>query len=270
MNDAWIPDSGDTARGATRASSRLAASGAFYTLVPIRPRSRGERRSLRTFAVVSLRPPLPFNTRPRRLSTPTDTFQLHPDFRLYRTALSIIVEPEPVQRRVRGHAAETKTAAARREPYSSSPGVPGGWIASAAVAVARGGGRVVVVAGRGEFRRSAPRYSPEDHDDARRRLRLDDAAAAAAAAAAKRSSNISSDDDGDGEMKSLLRDGVRDDANGGGRVGSSLGRRRRRRRGRRTTRGRSARLADGAQRRGQQSRQRDDVHARGGIGRGAH
>jgi len=45
---------------------------------------------------------------------------------------------------------------------------------------------------------------------------LDDAAAAAAAAAAKRSSNISSDDDGDGEMKSLLRDGVRGDANGGG------------------------------------------------------
>ena len=29
--------------------------GAFYTLVPIRPRSRGERRSLRTFPGVSLR-----------------------------------------------------------------------------------------------------------------------------------------------------------------------------------------------------------------------
>jgi hypothetical protein len=57
--------------------------GAFYTLVPIRPRSRGERRSLRTFAGVSLRPALPFNTRPRRLSTPTDTFQLHPDIRLW-------------------------------------------------------------------------------------------------------------------------------------------------------------------------------------------
>jgi hypothetical protein len=41
----------------------------FYTLVPIRPRSRGERRFLRTFAVVSLRPALAFNTRPRRLST---------------------------------------------------------------------------------------------------------------------------------------------------------------------------------------------------------
>ena len=52
-------------------------NGAFYlTLVPIRPRPRGERRSLRTFAVVSLRPPLAFNSRPRRLSTPTDAFQI--------------------------------------------------------------------------------------------------------------------------------------------------------------------------------------------------
>jgi leucyl-tRNA synthetase len=42
------------------------------TLVPIRPRSRGERRSLRTFAGVSLRPgSLAFNPdTPRRLSTP--------------------------------------------------------------------------------------------------------------------------------------------------------------------------------------------------------
>ena len=54
-------------------------TGAFYfTLVPIRPRRRGERRSLRTFAIVSLRPHLAFNPRPRRLSTPTDAFQLHP------------------------------------------------------------------------------------------------------------------------------------------------------------------------------------------------
>ena len=40
------------------------------TPVPVRPRTRGERRSLRTFAFVSLRPRLAFNTRPRRLSTP--------------------------------------------------------------------------------------------------------------------------------------------------------------------------------------------------------
>ena len=43
-------------------------SGAFYlTLVPIRPRSRGERRSLRTLPGASLRPSLAFNPRPRRL-----------------------------------------------------------------------------------------------------------------------------------------------------------------------------------------------------------
>ena len=56
--------------------------GAFYlTLVPIRPRPRGERRSLRTFPGASLRPSLAFNPRPRRLSTPPDAFQLHPDVR---------------------------------------------------------------------------------------------------------------------------------------------------------------------------------------------
>jgi hypothetical protein len=37
------------------------------TLVPIRPRRRGGRRSLRTFAVFSLRPHHAFNPRPRRL-----------------------------------------------------------------------------------------------------------------------------------------------------------------------------------------------------------
>ena len=57
--------------------------GAFYTLVPIRPRWRGGRRSLRTFAAVSLRPTLAFNTRPRRLSTPSDAYELHPNIRLY-------------------------------------------------------------------------------------------------------------------------------------------------------------------------------------------
>ena len=42
-----------------------------FTLVPIRPRRRGERRSLRTFLPgVSLRPPLAFDPRHRRLSTP--------------------------------------------------------------------------------------------------------------------------------------------------------------------------------------------------------
>jgi uncharacterized protein YdiU (UPF0061 family) len=49
----------------------------IVTLVPIRPRSRGARRSLRTLPGASLRPPLAFNPRPRRLSTPPDAFQLH-------------------------------------------------------------------------------------------------------------------------------------------------------------------------------------------------
>ena len=63
--------------------------GAFYTLVPIRPRWRGERRSLRTLPVASLRPPLAYNPRPRRLSTPTDTYELHPYLALYGIALSV-------------------------------------------------------------------------------------------------------------------------------------------------------------------------------------
>jgi len=41
----------------------------LLTLVPIRPRRRGERHSLRTFPVVSHRPHLSFNPRPRCLST---------------------------------------------------------------------------------------------------------------------------------------------------------------------------------------------------------
>ena len=55
-----------------------ARAGAFYTLVPIRPRSRGGRRSLRTFPGASLRPPHAFNPRPRRLSTSTDAYEPHP------------------------------------------------------------------------------------------------------------------------------------------------------------------------------------------------
>ena len=78
-------------RGVVRESCRGGAGregeGAFYTMVPIRPRSRGERRSLRTLPSDSLRPSLAFNTRPRRLSTPTDAFQLHPDIASCGTTL---------------------------------------------------------------------------------------------------------------------------------------------------------------------------------------
>ena len=55
----------------------------LFTLVPIRPRRRGERRSLRTFPVASLRPgSLAFNPdTPRRLSTPLLTpFNSTPTF----------------------------------------------------------------------------------------------------------------------------------------------------------------------------------------------
>jgi beta-phosphoglucomutase-like phosphatase (HAD superfamily) len=57
----------DTPLG-VRAAKAAGMHGAFYcTLVPIRPRRRGERRSLRTFPGVSLRSSLGFNPRPRRL-----------------------------------------------------------------------------------------------------------------------------------------------------------------------------------------------------------
>ena len=74
-------------------------SGAFYTLVPIRPRRRGERRSLRTFAGVSLRPSLGFNPPP---STPfnsaTDAFQLHPDVGAVVDVTLRIVPNAPVRK----------------------------------------------------------------------------------------------------------------------------------------------------------------------------
>ena len=75
------------------------ASGAFYTLVPIRPRWRGERRSLRTFPGASLRPPRAFNARPRRLSTPPDAFELHPDNRMPRKPPTKATSPTRLRRR---------------------------------------------------------------------------------------------------------------------------------------------------------------------------
>jgi hypothetical protein len=64
------PAVASTSRAA--ASAPITSTCAFYlTLVPIRPRWRGERRSLRTSPGASLRPgSLAFNPRPRRLSTP--------------------------------------------------------------------------------------------------------------------------------------------------------------------------------------------------------
>ena len=65
--------------------------GAFCTLVPIRPRRRGERRSLRTLPGASLRPPLAFNPRPRCLSTPPDAYELHPDMGPWAVDLALSV-----------------------------------------------------------------------------------------------------------------------------------------------------------------------------------
>jgi hypothetical protein len=80
-----------------RARISDARSGAFYTLVPIRLRRRGERRSLRTLLPgVSLRPNPAFNPRPRRLSTSSDAFQLHPDFASYGTTLSAFVDANQI------------------------------------------------------------------------------------------------------------------------------------------------------------------------------
>ena len=69
-------------RGALR---RRGESGAFTsTLGPIRPRSRGARRSLRTFADVSLRPGYldafnPDTPTSTPFNSASDAFQLHPD-----------------------------------------------------------------------------------------------------------------------------------------------------------------------------------------------
>ena len=65
---------------------------------------------LRTFPGVSLRPPPAFNPRPRRLSTSTDAFELHPAIRLYRTTLN----PPPPPPTAAAAAASPAVARARR------------------------------------------------------------------------------------------------------------------------------------------------------------
>eukprot|EP00982_Pelagococcus_subviridis_P004334 29128-Pelagococcus_subviridis.AAC.4 len=87
-------------RGRRRAAHRRLGC-VFCTLVPVRPRRRGERRSLRTFSPGdALRPPLGFDPRPRCLSTPLLTpFNSTPTFA--RTSQS--------------------TTAARRDPRTTRP-----------------------------------------------------------------------------------------------------------------------------------------------------
>ena len=82
----------------------------LLTLVPIRPRSRGECHSLRTFAGVSLRPPHGFNPdTPRCISTPTDAFELHPDVSSYGTTLSTTKKNDPARIADRVKKAKLKT-----------------------------------------------------------------------------------------------------------------------------------------------------------------
>ena len=71
-----------TEQGKSDMEARILQARSSITLVPIRPRSRCGRRSLRTLPVVSLRPgSLAFNPRPRCLSTPLLTpFNSTPTF----------------------------------------------------------------------------------------------------------------------------------------------------------------------------------------------
>jgi hypothetical protein len=109
-----------------RGSGTPSVSGAFYTLVPVRPRRRGERRSLRALPVASLRPPPAFNPRPRRLSTPTDACQLHPDIALYGTTLRLPRErdrvvPDDAHRERHEADLRAERCAANPEPFLFSP-----------------------------------------------------------------------------------------------------------------------------------------------------
>jgi hypothetical protein len=94
------------------------------TPVPVRPRRRGARRSLRTFLPgVSLRPPLAFNPRARRLSTPFLTpFNSTPTFvRSYGTALrnaSAAASRRGTETGRRGRSAGTRTG--RERAWKSS------------------------------------------------------------------------------------------------------------------------------------------------------
>jgi len=77
----YVGAKGDFAADADAVEDASDVRRVLVTLVPIRPRRRGERRSLRTFPGVSLRPHHGFNPRPRRLSTPPLTpFNSTPTF----------------------------------------------------------------------------------------------------------------------------------------------------------------------------------------------
>ena len=85
----------------------------FLTPVPVRPRPRGERRSLKTFSPGdSLRPgSLGFNPRPRRLSTPLLTpFNSTPtSLRMERPSARPTTPPSPPRSRARFEPARTRS-----------------------------------------------------------------------------------------------------------------------------------------------------------------
>ena len=89
---AMLPLTEDTARSMS------------FTLVPVRPRRRSERRSLRSlFPVVCFSPPTP-RFQSRHASTPfnsaSDAFQLHPDVRFERWTLDPKVEARVVHQQL--------------------------------------------------------------------------------------------------------------------------------------------------------------------------
>ena len=151
-------DVASVGQGGARAAGEKGAPGAFYlTLVPIRPRSRGERRSLRTsLPASSLRPsPLAFDPdTPRRLSTPTDAFRLHPDVRSYGTTL----RRRGIRRRWRGRRIK-RWRSAKRDSWRRrgtlaakrrmAEGKPARWRRT------RGGSRARRIRTRAEWRRNA-------------------------------------------------------------------------------------------------------------------
>ena len=85
-----------------RWTKRSGASYISFTLVPVRPRSRGARRFLRTDFRIRLSPPIPRWFRSRRASTPfnstPDAFRRHPDVASYGQLPST---PQRVRRRGR-------------------------------------------------------------------------------------------------------------------------------------------------------------------------
>jgi elongator complex protein 1 len=123
--------------------------GTFYTLVPIRPRSRGERRSLRTFPGASLRAPIAFNPRPRRLSTPLLTpFNSTPGWpRMLRPAtaqkfVTDVDDPDVIMELVEALDARDTTAPGgvyAHVPKGGGGGVDAATAAMASLAVRDGG-----------------------------------------------------------------------------------------------------------------------------------